>query len=60
MGERLGATVLFMEQADNISHIELIWADSGYSRPKFQLAFAERCGAQYRRPDFSTSGNRQA
>ena len=43
MGERLGATGLVMEQAENISYIELIWADSGFCGPKFQLAFAERC-----------------
>ncbi|NET17342.1 MAG: transposase [Okeania sp. SIO1H6] len=43
MGERLAATALVMEEADNISHVELIWADSGYSGLKFQLAFAERC-----------------
>ncbi|NES65248.1 MAG: hypothetical protein F6K24_08280 [Okeania sp. SIO2D1] len=46
MGEPLAAMALVMEQADNISPIELIWADSGYSGPKFQLAIAQLISVQ--------------
>lgn len=44
--ERLGATVVLLEECYHPKNLELIWADSGYSGENFAQAVMVVCGAE--------------
>ena len=46
--ERLGAVVVLHEAAEELSQLEVVWVDSGYSGKNFAQAVKQVCGEQVR------------
>ncbi|MDZ4876892.1 MAG: IS5 family transposase IS5Sa2 [Chroococcidiopsis cubana SAG 39.79] len=46
--ERLGAVVVLHEAAKELSRLEVVWVDSGYSGENFAQAVKQVCGEQVR------------
>lgn len=44
--ERLGAAVVLVEAADELSKVEVVWVDSGYSGDNFARVVAQICSAR--------------
>jgi putative transposase len=46
--ERLGAVVVLHEAAEELSKLEVVWVDQGYSGKNFAQAVKQVCGQQVR------------
>jgi putative transposase len=46
--ERLGAVVVLDEAVEQLSKLEVVWVDSGYSGKNFAQAVKQVCGEQVR------------
>ena len=46
--ERLGAVVVFHEDRERLSKLDVVWVDQGYSGEKFATAVRQVCGEHVR------------